>query len=84
MKYSKLGCKKSRVILAKLGVKFVVRIYQLHGITALFSHADGNKNKERLPKHTPISFFKRTEPSSSASTLLRNDPGDSSEASSSK
>ena len=57
---------------------------ELHGITALFSHADGNKHKERLPKDTPISFFKRTEPSSSASTLLRNDAGDSSEASSSK
>ena len=30
---------------------------ELHGITALFSHADGNKHKERLPKDTPISFL---------------------------
>ena len=57
---------------------------ELHGITVLFSHADGNKPKESLPKDTPISFFKRTEPSSSTSTLLNNDAGDSSEASSSK
>ena len=56
----------------------------LHGTTALFSHADGAKHKERLPKDTPISFFKRAEPSSSASTLLSNDAGDSSEALSSK
>ena len=48
----------------------------LHGITALFSHADGTKHKERLPKDTSISFFKRTEPSSSTSTLLSNDAGD--------
>ena len=27
----------------------------LHGISALFSHADGTKHKERLPKDTPIS-----------------------------
>ena len=40
----------------------------VHGITALFSHADGTKHKERLPKNTPISFFKRTEHSSSAFT----------------
>ena len=47
----------------------------LHGITAVFSHPDGTKHKERLPKDTPISLFKRTEPSSSASTLLSNDAG---------
>ena len=41
---------------------------EVHGITALFSHADGTKRKERLPKNTPISFFKRTEHSSSAFT----------------
>ena len=57
---------------------------ELHGITVLFCHADGNKHKEKLPKDTPISFFKRTELSSSTSTLLNNDAGDSSEASSSK
>ena len=56
----------------------------LHGITALFSHADGTKHKERLTKDTPILFFKHTEPSSSASTLLSNDAGNSSEALSSK
>ena len=59
----------------------------LHGITALFSHADGTKHKERFPKDTPISFFTRTtrtKPSSNASTLLGNDAGDSSKASSSK
>ena len=56
---------------------------ELHGITVLFCHADGNKHKERLPKDT-ILFFKCTEPSSSTSTLLNNDAGDSSEASSSK
>ena len=44
-----------------------------HGITALFSHTDGTKHKGKLPKDTPISFLKRTEPSSSASTLLSND-----------
>ena len=27
---------------------------RLHGITALFSHADGTKHKERLPKDTVI------------------------------
>ena len=54
----------------------------LHGITALFSHTDGTKHKERLPKDTPISFFKCTEPSSSA--LLSNDVGNSSEVLSSK
>ena len=57
---------------------------ELHGITVLFCHADGNKHKEKLPKDTPISFFKRTELLSSTSTLLNNDAGDSSEASSSK
>ena len=56
----------------------------LHGITALFCNADGANHKERLPEDTPISFFKRTEPSSSALTLLSNNAGDSSEASSSK
>ena len=40
---------------------------ELHGITVLFCHADGNKHKERLPKDT-ILFFKCTEPSSSTST----------------
>jgi hypothetical protein len=55
----------------------------LHGITALHSHADGTKHKERLPKDTPISFFKRTEPSSSTAPLSSNDAGDSSKASSS-
>ena len=54
----------------------------LPSITALFSHADGTKHKERLPKDTPISFFKCTEPSSSA--LLSNDVGNSSEVLSSK
>ena len=42
----------------------------LHGITAFISHADGTENKERLPKDTPISFYKYTEPSSSVLTLL--------------
>ena len=56
----------------------------LHGITVRFSHADGTKHKERLPKDTLISFFKRTEPLSGASTLLSNDAGDSNEALSSK
>ena len=56
----------------------------LPGITALFSHEDDTKHKERLPKDTPISFFKSAEPSSSASTLLSNDAGNSSEALSSK
>ena len=56
----------------------------LHGITALFSHAGGTKHNEKLPKDTLISFFKHTEPSSSALTLLSNDAGDSSEALSSK
>ena len=41
-------------------------------------------HKESLPKDTPISFFKCTEPTSSAFTLLSNDAGDSSEALSSK
>ena len=54
----------------------------LHGITALFSHADGSKHKAGLPKNTPISFFKYTEPCSSALNLLSNDAEDSSEASS--
>ena len=57
---------------------------ELHGITVLFCHADGNKHKEKLPKDTPISFFKRTELSSSTPTLLSNDAGNSSEALSSK
>ena len=56
----------------------------LHDIAALFFHADGFKHNERLLKDIPISFFKRTEPSSSASTLLSNDSGDSSEVFSSK
>ena len=62
-------------------------IYQLAYMVlpaVLFSHADGTKHKERLPKDTQISFFKCTEPSSSASTLLSNNAGDSSDASSSK
>ena len=54
----------------------------LHGITALFSHADGSKHKAGLPKNTPISFFKCTKPFSSTSNLLNNDAEDSSEASS--
>ena len=54
----------------------------LHGITALFSHADGSKHKAGLPKNTPISFFKCTKPFSSTSNLLSNDAEDSSEASS--
>ena len=40
----------------------------LHGIIALFYHADGTKHGERLPKGTLISFFKCTEPLSSALT----------------
>ena len=56
----------------------------LHGIAALFSHADGTKHKERSPRDTPISFFKRTEPSSIALTLVGNDAGDSNEVLSSK
>ena len=56
----------------------------LHGLRAFISHADGTKNKERLPKDTPISFYKHTEPSSGASTLLSSDAGDSSKALSSK
>ena len=54
----------------------------LHGITALFSHADSSKHKAGLPKNTPISFFKCTKPFSSTSNLLNNDAEDSSEASS--
>ena len=54
----------------------------LHGITALFSHADGSKHKAGLPKNTPISFFKCTKPFSSTSNLLNNDAEYSSEASS--
>ena len=42
----------------------------LHGSAVLFSHADSTNHKESLPKDTPISFLKRTEPLSSASTLL--------------
>ena len=82
MKHSKLCCEKSLVMLTKFGAKD--RSTGLHGVIALFSHVDGTKHKERLPKYTPISFFKRTEPSSSASTLLNNDAGHSNEASSSK
>ena len=47
-----------------------------HGITALFSHADGSKHKAGLPKNTPISFFKCTKPFSSTSNLLNNDAED--------
>ena len=54
--------------------------FGLYGITALFPHADSTKHEERLPKDTPTSLLKRTEPSSSASTLLSNGAGDSSEA----
>ena len=57
---------------------------RLHGILALFSHADGTKHGERLPKGTLISFFKRTEPLSSALTWLNNDVKDSSEVCSPK
>ena len=39
---------------------------------------------ERLPRDTPIPFFKHAESSSSASTLLSNDAGDLSKTSSSK
>ena len=53
---------------------------RLHGITALASHADGNKHKVWFPKDNQISSFKRIEPL----TFLSNDAGDSSEASSSK
>ena len=56
----------------------------LHGNTALFPHADGTKYEERLPNDSPVSFFERIEPSSSASMLLINNVRDSSEASSSK
>ena len=56
----------------------------LHGITDLFAHADVSKHKERLPKDTPILFFKHAEPLSSALTLLSNEAGDSSEAPSSE
>ena len=56
----------------------------LHGVAAVFSHADCTKHKERSPRDTPISFFNCTEPSLSASTLLGNDAGDSSEVLSSK
>ena len=84
MKRSKLGCKKRpgdpykarcRVCAEDISVR-------LHGITALFSHADGIKHKEGLLKVTPISFFERAEPSSSASTILSNDVRDSNEVSS--
>ena len=51
----------------------------LHGIIALFYHADGTKHGERLPKGTLISFFKCTEPLSSALIWLNNDVKDSSE-----
>ena len=60
---------KDLVILIKLGAKFVLWVV-LHSITALFSHTDGTKHEERLPKDTPISFFKHTEPSSNVLTLL--------------
>ena len=51
----------------------------LHGIIALFYHADGTKHGERLPKGTLISFFKCTGPLSSALIWLNNDVKDSSE-----
>ena len=54
MKHSKLGWKKSLLILTKLGAKFVLRMYQLG---YQFSHARATKDKERLPKDTPISFL---------------------------
>ena len=62
MKLSKLCCEKSLVIRTKLGVKFCAKAIStwLHGIIALFSHADGTKHKERLPNYTTILFFKRT------------------------
>ena len=73
MKHSKLGCKKiGDLYKDRCKVCAEDILVGLHGITALFSHADGTKHKERLPKDTPIS--------SSASTLLSNDAGDSSEA----
>ena len=79
MKHSKLGCKKiGDLYKDRCKVCAEDILVGLHGITALFSHADGTKHKERLPKE--FSYFKRTEPSSSASTLLSNDAGDSSEA----
>ena len=62
MKLSKLCCEKSLVIRTKLGVKFCAKAIStwLHGIIALFSHADGTKHKERLPNYSTILFFKRT------------------------
>ena len=54
----------------------------MHGITALLSHVDGTRHKEKF--NTPISFFKGTKSLSSASTLLSNYAGDSSETLSSK
>ena len=56
MKHSKLGCYKlgdlykGRCIVCAEDI-----LVGLHSITALFSHADGTKHKERLPKDTPIS-----------------------------
>ena len=78
LKHSKLGSQKSLVILKNLSEKFVLRTYQLgYMVLQPSSHADGTKHKESLPKDTPILFFNRTEPSSSASILLSNDAGDS-------
>ena len=82
MKHLKLGCKKRAGDPYKARCKVCAKdlSIRLHGITALVSHADGNKHKEWWPKDNPISLFKRIEPS----TFLSNDAGDSSEASSSK
>ena len=66
---------KARCIVCAKDISF-----GLYGTTALFPHADSTKHEERLPKDTPTSLLKCTEPSSSASTLLSNDAGDSSEA----
>ena len=62
MKHSKFGCKKSLVILTKLGAKFVLRIYQFgYMLLQPSSHADGKHkerlSKDRLPKCTEPSFF---------------------------
>ena len=42
----------------------------LHDITDLFSCEDGTKHKERIPNDIPTTFFKCSEPSPSASSLL--------------
>ena len=56
MKHSKLGCKKiGDLYKDRCKVCAEDILVGLHGITALFSHADGTKHKERLPKDTPIS-----------------------------